>query len=113
MPQCLCLHIQRCNWSELGQFLKRQDLVRFAEELNVSPFVYTHRLAGNFTKPVNYKLRAVVEHLGVADSGHFVTFRRGQDLTKWFYTSDTLVRSTTFEDVLKSCPYMLFYERCT
>jgi uncharacterized UBP type Zn finger protein len=92
---------------------KRQDLVKFSEELNVGNFVYTNRLSGNF-KPVPYRLRAVVEHLGMADSGHFVTFRRNvvDGRTKWFYTSDSYIRTATLEEVLKSSPYMLFYERC-
>ncbi|KAK4011681.1 Ubiquitin carboxyl-terminal hydrolase 30 [Daphnia magna] len=114
LPQCLCLHIQRCDWTNAGQLTKRQDLVRFSEELNVGNFVYTNRLSGNF-KPVTYRLRAVVEHLGMADSGHFVTFRRNivDGRTRWFYTSDTFTRTATFDEVLKSSPYMLFYERCT
>lgn len=98
----------------MGQLTKRQDLVRFTEELNVSNFVYNNRLAGSF-KPVNYRLRAVVEHLGMADSGHFVTFRRNavEGRVKWFYTSDTYIRGASLEEVLKCSPYMLFYERCT
>nr|CAH0109148.1 unnamed protein product [Daphnia galeata] len=113
LPQCLCLHIQRCDWTNGGQLTKRQDLVKFSEELNVGNFVYTNRLSGNF-KPVPYRLRAVVEHLGMADSGHFVTFRRNvvDGRTKWFYTSDSYIRTATLEEVLKSSPYMLFYERC-
>ncbi|XP_057380249.1 ubiquitin carboxyl-terminal hydrolase 30 homolog [Daphnia carinata] len=114
LPQCLCLHIQRCDWTITGQLTKRQDLVKFNEELNVGKFVYTNRISGNF-KPVTYRLRAVVEHLGMADSGHFVTFRRNivDGRTRWFYTSDTFTRTATFDEVLKSSPYMLFYERCT
>ncbi|XP_046458449.1 ubiquitin carboxyl-terminal hydrolase 30-like [Daphnia pulex] len=114
LPQCLCLHIQRCDWTNAGQLTKRQDLVKFSEELNVGNVVYTNRLSGNL-KPVTYRLRAVVEHLGMADSGHFVTFRRNavDGRAKWFYTSDTYIRTATLEEVLKSSPYMLFYERCT
>ncbi|EFX86965.1 hypothetical protein DAPPUDRAFT_307077 [Daphnia pulex] len=113
LPQCLCLHIQRCDWTNAGQLTKRQDLVKFSEELNVGNVVYTNRLSGNL-KPVTYRLRAVVEHLGMADSGHFVTFRRNavDGRAKWFYTSDTYIRTATLEEVLKSSPYMLFYERC-
>ena len=97
-----------------GHLTKRQDLIRFQEELNVGPFVYTNRLTENW-KPVMYRLRAVVEHLGTVDSGHFITFRQNSmnGRVKWFYTSDTYVRAANSQEVLKSSPYMLFYERFT
>jgi len=112
IPQCLCLHIQRSEWLKSGHLTKRQDFIRFQEELNVSNLVYTNRLTENW-KPVVYHLRAVVEHLGTVHSGHFVTFRQHflESRVKWFYTSDTFVRATTIQEVLKSSPYMLFYER--
>ena len=66
----------------------------------------------------NYDLRAVVVHLGAIDSGHYVTYRREPETSsdvssnpKWFYTSDSLVREVTIDEVLNTNPYMLFYER--
>ena len=67
----------------------------------------------------NYDLRAVVVHLGAIDSGHYVTYRREPDLPpssseskpRWFYTSDSLVREVTIDEVLNKNPYMLFYEK--
>ena len=68
-------------------------------------------------------MRAVVVHMGGIDSGHFVTYRRepacpladlDQAASKrkaWFYTSDSVVREVSVEEVLKSNPYMLFYEK--
>ena len=43
-PRCLCVHIQRSHWTDTGRLVKRQDLVKFQEEFNVSSFVYTNRL---------------------------------------------------------------------
>jgi len=72
----------------------------------------------------NYALRAVVVHLGGIDSGHYVTYRREpvcpvtssmtsseRQPRRWFYTSDALVKEVSVEDVLKTNPYMLFYEK--
>jgi len=67
----------------------------------------------------NYSLRAVVVHMGGIDSGHFVTYRRepfcpvesGSKVRNWYYTSDSVVRMASVEEVLKSNPYMLFYEK--
>ena len=96
----------------MGQLVKRQDIVKFQEELNVCRYTYNNRLANNW-KPIIYQLRAVVVHLGAVDSGHFVTYRMNSDTKsyKWVYTSDSFVRSAKIDEVLNSCPYMLFYER--
>jgi hypothetical protein len=68
----------------------------------------------------NYHLRAVVVHLGAIDSGHYVTYRRESEMPvssnesmkpRWFYTSDSLVREVTIDEVLNTNPYMLFYEK--
>ena len=62
----------------------------------------------------NYGLRAVVVHLGGIDSGHYVTYRRESPIEnhlQWYYTSDALIQEVLLEDVLKSNPYMLFYEK--
>ncbi|XP_014093491.1 ubiquitin carboxyl-terminal hydrolase 30 homolog [Bactrocera oleae] len=60
-----------------------------------------------------YRLLAVVVHSGEASSGHFVTYRRGalRNAHRWFYTSDTVVREVSIEEVLSVPAYLLFYDR--
>uniref|UniRef100_U5ETS9 ubiquitinyl hydrolase 1 n=1 Tax=Corethrella appendiculata TaxID=1370023 RepID=U5ETS9_9DIPT len=60
-----------------------------------------------------YRLLAVIVHSGEANSGHFITYRRGalRNSHKWYYTSDTIVKEVSIEDVLSSPAYMLFYDR--
>ncbi|XP_068679475.1 ubiquitin carboxyl-terminal hydrolase 30-like isoform X3 [Montipora foliosa] len=60
-----------------------------------------------------YKLMAVVVHMGSVDDGHYITYRRyvTEQASKWLYTSDELVETSTRDQVLSSCAYMLFYER--
>ncbi|XP_060569742.1 ubiquitin carboxyl-terminal hydrolase 30-like [Ruditapes philippinarum] len=65
-----------------------------------------------------YKLTAVVTHLGDVFSGHFVTYRRSPSTkagnkysSKWLCTSDHAVKEVTFDEVLSTEAYMLFYER--
>ncbi|XP_058063290.1 ubiquitin carboxyl-terminal hydrolase 30 homolog isoform X1 [Anopheles bellator] len=60
-----------------------------------------------------YRLLAVIVHSGEANAGHFVTYRRGalRNSYKWYYTSDTVVREVSIEEVLNSSAYMLFYDR--
>ncbi|XP_060521941.1 ubiquitin carboxyl-terminal hydrolase 30 homolog [Cylas formicarius] len=58
-----------------------------------------------------YQLAAVVVHTGDAHSGHFVTYRRGHQNNRWYYTSDVEIREVTVDEVLQSTAYMLFYEK--
>lgn len=60
-----------------------------------------------------YRLLAVVVHSGNATTGHFVTYRRGalRNSHRWFYTSDTVVKEVTIEEVLSKPAYLLFYDR--
>jgi len=64
---------------------------------------------------VLYNLRAVIVHSGGIHSGHYITYRRGafgaKNEKKWFYTSDSVTRQVSFEEVSRSCAYILFYER--
>ena len=68
-----------------------------------------------------YRLTAVVSHLGSVESGHFVTYRRGpikpkseqepQLAESWWLASDCRVEQVWLPKVLASQAYMLFYER--
>jgi ubiquitin C-terminal hydrolase len=82
---------------------------------------------------MRYKLAAVVVHLGTANSGHFVTFRRlstaenvsegegngrggtgteqRKGLPQWVYCSDRHIRPSSLEEALGQRAYLLFYER--
>lgn len=69
---------------------------------------------GSMMFPRNlYRLLAVVVHSGEANTGHFITYRRGalRNSHRWFYTSDTIVKEVPIEDVLTSSAYLLFYDR--
>ncbi|XP_066139842.1 ubiquitin carboxyl-terminal hydrolase 30 homolog [Euwallacea fornicatus] len=58
-----------------------------------------------------YQLAAVVVHTGDAHSGHFVTYRRGHQNNRWFYTSDVEIKEVSVDEVLQSTAYLLFYEK--
>eukprot|EP00088_Acartia_fossae_P027571 TRINITY_DN28307_c0_g1_i6.p1 TRINITY_DN28307_c0_g1~~TRINITY_DN28307_c0_g1_i6.p1 ORF type:complete len:502 (+),score=76.40 TRINITY_DN28307_c0_g1_i6:76-1581(+) len=71
--------------------------------------------ANNFQTGVLYNLRAVIVHSGGINSGHYITYRRGpfgsKSEKKWFYTSDSVVRQVSFDEVSRSCAYILFYQK--
>ncbi|PIO68960.1 hypothetical protein TELCIR_09239 [Teladorsagia circumcincta] len=59
-----------------------------------------------------YQLRAVSEHRGVPQSGHFVTYRRGiNDPYTWHLTNDAKVKRVPYSQVASAQAYMLYYER--
>jgi hypothetical protein len=65
-----------------------------------------------FSRPTintTYTLVAVIVHLGEVENGHYVTFRKAND--NWHLVSDEMTRTVPLSHVLKSNPYMLFYER--
>ncbi|KAK6013291.1 hypothetical protein OSTOST_21450 [Ostertagia ostertagi] len=58
------------------------------------------------------ELRAVSEHRGVPQSGHFVTYRRGiHDPHTWHLTNDAKVKRVPYSQVASAQAYMLYYER--
>lgn len=79
---------------------------------------------GQRSSTSSYTLMAVVQHLGGAGSGHYVTLRRaprhyrGDDAAadsgspcSWIKVSDDVVRPASLAEVLDSQAYMLFYVR--
>lgn len=58
-----------------------------------------------------YDLAAVILHHGNERGGHFTAFRRTAPTNQWFFISDDVVREVSADEVLRSCAYMLFYER--
>ncbi|XP_043250186.1 ubiquitin carboxyl-terminal hydrolase 30 homolog isoform X2 [Colletes gigas] len=127
LPKCLCLHISRTTWSNSGTPIKRDDPVTFPQILILDPYTFTETKKRNargepeatmllanrasLTDKYKFQLRAIVEHRGSVDSGHFVCYRRGNKLDQWLYTSDNVVESISLIEVLCATPYLLFYER--
>lgn len=71
-----------------------------------------------------YRLIGTVEHLGTMRGGHYVAYVMGpanddeneadsssREVSTWYYISDSHVRKTSLESVLRSEAYLLFYER--
>eukprot|EP00092_Neocalanus_flemingeri_P095231 GFUD01121147.1.p1 GENE.GFUD01121147.1~~GFUD01121147.1.p1 ORF type:complete len:481 (-),score=155.09 GFUD01121147.1:149-1591(-) len=140
LPDCLCFHIQRTASQPLGgQPYKRHDHVEFPVLLDMERYTHTSQLVrqkniqgllgGGRSGPASlpsmtsssshmqalYSLRAVVVHNGGIQSGHYITYRKGpmgsRTSSRWFYTSDSLVKTVPFSEVARAPAYMLFYER--
>eukprot|EP01012_Entosiphon_sulcatum_P068905 TRINITY_DN9936_c0_g1_i1.p1 TRINITY_DN9936_c0_g1~~TRINITY_DN9936_c0_g1_i1.p1 ORF type:complete len:814 (-),score=148.88 TRINITY_DN9936_c0_g1_i1:28-2430(-) len=65
-----------------------------------------------------YRLFGAVVHQGSLNSGHYTCYVQPVDTAKdtrssqWFYCSDWEVHPVAEHEVLRSEPYILFYERC-
>lgn len=135
LPDCLCFHIQRTGFAG-GQPYKRHDYVEFPIILDMDRFTHTSQLnktrnihslmntsggpsslSSNLYHQALYQLRAVTVHAGGINSGHYITYRKGplgsKNSSRWFYTSDCLVKQVPFSEVSRAPAYMLFYERET
>jgi len=71
----------------------------------------------NNTAPLLYLLKAVIEHVGDAYGGHYVTYRRNPSSSStynnnnnWIRVSDDKIVPLSWSRVRKAQAYMLFYE---
>ena len=116
-PQCLVVHLKRTQWLP-GAVHKLQTFVSFNETLDLKPYLYSHVMRhalapqpaeGRGSANLLYSLQAVIVHVGGANSGHYITYRKIRH-SRWVYTSDTSVYYVSSHTVMSSEAYMLFYE---
>mmetsp|Transcript_12255 Transcript_12255/g.23260 ORF Transcript_12255/g.23260 Transcript_12255/m.23260 type:complete len:386 (-) Transcript_12255:2494-3651(-) len=104
LPKVLCLHIGRLTHTSDGTVYKDSTLVKFPTYLIVPSQAYA---SPAFTNQ-EYKLCAVVEHIGSALEGHYVTYKEVKD--QWYICSDEYVKEVPKASVMERPAYMLFYE---
>ncbi len=107
-PTCLCVHLNRTSWAPEGYLYKNNHHTTFPIQLDASTLLKRE----SCSMGLKYMLCAVVEHRGVHNSGHYLTYRRcGKKGREWVCTSDTSVYAVNVDEVLKAKAYMLFYSR--
>lgn len=131
-PQLLVIHLSRSSFFDgtFGYTQKNNCSVQFPEVLDMTPFTTTSELNMSGNHPISrtdppqtsissqvYALTALVVHIGNHHSGHYLTYRRrpGRSASKlskdWYRISDEDVEPSSAEEVLRSNPFLLFYER--
>ncbi|GMH20290.1 hypothetical protein Nepgr_022131 [Nepenthes gracilis] len=111
-PHTLTIHLKRFSQDARGRLSKLSGHISFKEMIDLGPFMNPRRIErGDYI----YQLIGVVEHSGTMRGGHYVAYVRGGDRSRgkptWYHASDTYVRVTSLEDVLRSEAYILFYEK--
>ncbi|KAG6963185.1 hypothetical protein JG688_00008268 [Phytophthora aleatoria] len=135
-PDVFCFHFNRKVYMRTGGAVKLETYVEFPLELDMDDYCQYETSAGADSKGSNggsasmrrpraaiptfgeatkqqyllYDLTAVILHHGNERCGHFTAYRRASP-SQWFFVSDDNVREAPVAEVLKSCAYMLFYER--
>ena len=70
-PKIFSVHINRLSdYNMYGNIVKNNSFIKFPQLLNLNQWFDT-KFEHN-----KYELKSVVEHLGGADSGHFITYRK-------------------------------------
>ncbi|KAE9390317.1 peptidase C19, ubiquitin carboxyl-terminal hydrolase 2 [Gymnopus androsaceus JB14] len=117
-------------------FKKLEDYVAFPEYFDLTPFLAPKKEDFGLGKGARddvkercmYRLYAVVVHIGNMLGGHYISYTALPDMPtqadsaspppspangrrQWAYISDTVVRLTTLEEVLKAKAYICMYER--
>lgn len=117
-PLVLTVHLKRFAQDMHGRLSKLSGHITFHEQLDLSPFI--DQRDGSKQDGV-YQLIGTVEHSGTMRGGHYVAYVKGSEndeeasseggSSTWYYISDSHVRKTSLESVLRSEAYLLFYER--
>ena len=107
-PKILVLNMKR--FTQVGYRVKKSDkFVDFQPFLKLAP--YLSPIKHDETIQPFYRLYGVVVHSGFGvQSGHYFAYI-SRKLGDWFYASDSIIKPSDWDEVKKSCPYLLFYER--
>ncbi|XP_043205634.1 ubiquitin carboxyl-terminal hydrolase 22-like [Amphibalanus amphitrite] len=114
LPIVASFHLKRFeHTSRLRK--KISTVVRFPEELDMTPYLSRCRNNNNFRQErvFNnnlYSLYAVVNHIGTLEAGHYIVYIR-QHRDNWFKCDDHIITRATLRDVLNSEGYLLFYHK--
>ncbi|KAK9671486.1 hypothetical protein RND81_12G032900 [Saponaria officinalis] len=119
-PTILTIHLKRFWQDGRGRLSKLNGHVVFKEFIDLRPYLDNRSVKESCI----YRLSGVVEHSGSMRSGHYIAYVRGdkrkgrsedesyrQKHNVWYHASDSFIRETTLDEVLRSEAYILFYEK--
>ena len=91
------------------------DIIDMSPYLSNDEFEHEDEMFQHFGEKevtsTQYKLYAIVEHVGNLDSGHFVTLSKVNDDNQWFKFNDNMVQKIKKNKIHTTDAYLLFYER--
>lgn len=122
-PKALMIHLSRSSYYRKGTIFKNNCKVHFPEILIIDKYTTTYELnrraETSITKPNPkaqikpehvYQLVSVVVHFGNHTSGHYITFRRVEEIS-WIKVSDEDVVRCEKGEVFGANPTILIYQR--
>jgi hypothetical protein len=102
LPKTLCLQLPLASYDMYGHMYKSSCVISPLPFLDVGRTVNQSSLV--------YQLRSLIVHYGTVQQGHYVTYRLGNDQC-WYRLSDEVAVKTTWQELLRASPYLLFYEQ--
>ncbi|EGG07766.1 Hypothetical protein MELLADRAFT_105634 [Melampsora larici-populina 98AG31] len=122
-PKALMIHLSRSSYYRKGQIFKNNCKVNFPEILIMDRFTTTYELNRRAETSISrhnlndqtkaehvYQLVSVVVHFGNHTSGHYITFRRVEEIN-WIKVSDEDVIRCEKYEVFGANPTILIYQR--
>lgn len=128
LPPILIVHLKRFHFTAHSR-RKLHTLVRFPlDDLNLGPYLAPrdhqaaasssdHEEAGGSSSSScggamsEYRLYAVIHHVGAMTVGHYVASIKSQVDGKWYCFNDSRVDEVSEADLVNASAYILFYER--
>lgn len=110
LPEVLCIHLKRFRY-EGGWFngTKNSKVVNFpvGRHLDMAGFMESPT-----AQPVEYKLVGLIQHIGSMGGGHYIAYCQHKKRPgEWYEFDDLQVNLVSLEQVERSEPYVLFYQR--
>uniref|UniRef100_A0A7N0V4R6 ubiquitinyl hydrolase 1 n=1 Tax=Kalanchoe fedtschenkoi TaxID=63787 RepID=A0A7N0V4R6_KALFE len=120
LPAVLCLHIKRFEHSHIRKMSRKVDRhVQFPFSLDMSPYLSSSIVRNRFGNRIyafegdeaevstEYDVFAVVNHSGMLESGHYVTYLRLR--SQWYKCDDAWVTEVDERVVRASQCYLVYY----
>eukprot|EP00835_Amoeboradix_gromovi_P004689 NODE_381_length_9671_cov_0.208838.p3 type:complete len:407 gc:universal NODE_381_length_9671_cov_0.208838:2260-3480(+) len=114
LPKFLIIQCMRSQYTSYGE-QKNSTFVFFPFELNaseLSPFIFGNCISKESKCMLNqkYMLRSVVEHQGIHNYGHYISYKYSELDSQWYLVSDEQVNKVDKDTVQRSEAYLLIYD---
>ncbi|XP_076958435.1 ubiquitin C-terminal hydrolase 22-like [Bidens hawaiensis] len=120
LPLVLCLHVKRFEHSLVRKASRKIDRhLQFPFNLDMTPYVSSSIVRKRFGNRIfafegdesefstNFEVFAVITHLGMLESGHYITYLRLNE--QWYKCDDAWITEVDDEVVRASQIYLVFY----
>ena len=110
VPDVLIIHLKRFVERE-GIFKKLTTFVDIPINLNMTKFITGPQKLAEDEREHEYKLYAIINHLGILEGGHYTANIFNDKLNNWYTFNDENVYQTSKNSIISEAAYVLMYKR--